>query len=47
MTPFAVCLWYSFDSADNFCAAYATCENLNDCATCVSGEVTCPDELCK
>ena len=40
------CEWYSYDFQDNFCLTLTNCTSLDDCATCVSGEVSCEAYTC-
>ncbi len=45
MTP--GCEWYTYDTADGFCSAYATCPIVDpSCRTCTSGEDECPALIC-
>ncbi len=41
------CEWYTYDTADGFCSAYATCPIVDPSyRTCTSGEDECPALIC-
>ena len=42
------CLYFTYSPGDDFCYAFATCDNLTveTCPDCQSGDVTCTDPYC-